>query len=358
MEDSKKCLSSDKIQIMQEEEWRESDELFEHYRFTADKGQQMLRIDKFLQTRIPNSSRTKIQAAAAAGNILVNDKPVKQNYRVKPEDVVAVLLHYPPRETEILPENIPLNILYEDDDLLVVNKPAGMVVHPAYGNFTGTLVNALTYHLKDLPLFSKGEIRPGLVHRIDKNTSGILVVGKTELALNRLSKQFYEKESDRRYIALVWGDFKENAGTIIGNIGRSLKNRKVMAVYEDGSQGKSAVTHYKVLERFGYVSLVECKLETGRTHQIRVHFKHINHPLFNDSEYGGNVILRGTSSSSYKQFVEHCFEILPRQALHAKTLGFRHPSTGKWMEFDSELPSDMQETIERWRKLTRNKYEP
>ena len=338
---------------IQEDELKESDDLFEHYRFVTDKGQQLLRIDKFLQNHIANSSRTKIQAAASAGNIVVNDKPVKQNYRVKPGDVIAVLLHFPPRDTEILPENIPLDILYEDDDLLVVNKPAGMVVHPAYGNFTGTLVNALTYHLKDLPMFSKGEIRPGLVHRIDKNTSGILVVGKTELALNRLSRQFYDKKSDRKYEAIVWGDFKENAGTITGHIGRSAKDRKIMAVYEDGSYGKPAVTHYRVLERFGYVSLVECQLETGRTHQIRTHFRHIKHPIFGDTEYGGDVILRGTTSSSYKQFVERCFEIMPRQALHAKSLGFKHPSTGKWMEFDSEIPPDMQEVLERWRKLTK-----
>lgn len=232
-----------------------------------------------------------------------------------------------------------------------------MVVHPAYGNYTGTLVNALLYHLKDLPLFSKGEIRPGLVHRIDKNTSGILVVGKNEIALNKLSKQFYDHKSDRKYVALVWGDFKENNGTITGHIGRSTKDRKRMDVYEDGSYGRHAITHYKVLERFGYVSLVECKLETGRTHQIRVHFQHINHPVFNDEEYGGNVILRGTSSSSYKQFVMNCFEIMPRQGLHAKSLGFDHPTTGKWMDFDSSLPADMKEVIDRWKRLTGKKYE-
>jgi len=342
---------------MIEEEVRESDELYEHFRFTVDPKQSLIRIDKFLQNHIQNSSRTKIQAAAVAGNIFVNEKPVKQSYKIKPGDIITVVLHYPPRESEVLPENIPLTILYEDDDLLVVNKPAGMVVHPAYGNYTGTLVNALLYHLKDLPLFSKGEIRPGLVHRIDKNTSGILVVGKNEIALNKLSKQFYDRESDRKYLALVWGDFKENSGTITGHIGRSAKDRRRMDVFEDGSFGKHAVTHYRVLERFGYVSLVECKLETGRTHQIRVHFQHINHPVFNDEDYGGNVILRGTSSSSYKQFVMNCFEIMPRQGLHAKALGFKHPVSGKWMDFDSDLPKDMQDVLDRWKRLTANKYE-
>jgi 23S rRNA pseudouridine1911/1915/1917 synthase len=343
--------------MTEEEVVRESDELYEHFRFTVDAKQSLIRIDKFLQNHIQNSSRTKIQAASSAGNIIVNDKPVKQSYKIKPGDHIAVVLHYPPRDSEVLPENIPLDILFEDDDLLVVNKPAGMVVHPAYGNFTGTLVNALTYHLKDLPLFSKGEIRPGLVHRIDKNTSGILVVGKNEIALNKLSKQFYDRESDRKYLALVWGDFKENAGTITGHIGRSAKDRRRMDVFEDGSFGKHAITHYRVLERYGYVSLVECKLETGRTHQIRVHFQHINHPVFNDEDYGGNVILRGTSSSSYKQFVMNCFEIMPRQGLHAKSLGFKHPTTGKWMEFDSELPADMKEVLDRWKRLTANKYD-
>jgi 23S rRNA pseudouridine1911/1915/1917 synthase len=342
---------------MTEEDIRETDELYEHFRFTVDPKQSLLRIDKFLQNRIQNASRTKIQAAASAGNIIVNEKAVKQNYKIKPGDLITIVLHYPPRESEVLPENIPIDILYEDDELLVVNKPAGMVVHPAYGNYTGTLVNALAYHLKDLPLFAKGEIRSGLVHRIDKNTSGILVVGKNEVALNKLSKQFYDRESDRKYIALVWGDFKENSGTIEGHIGRSVKDRKRMDVFEDGSYGKHAITHYRILERFGYVSLVECKLETGRTHQIRVHFQHINHPVFNDEEYGGNVILRGTSSSSYKQFVLNCFEIMPRQGLHAKTLGFKHPTTGKWMEFDSELPADMKEVIDRWKRLTAKKYE-
>ncbi len=342
---------------MIEEEVRESDELYEHFRFTVDPKQSLIRIDKFLQNHIQNSSRTKIQAAAVAGNIFVNETAVKQSYKIKPGDLITVVLHYPPRESEVLPENIPLTILYEDDDLLVVNKPSGMVVHPAYGNYTGTLVNALLYHLKDLPLFSKGEIRPGLVHRIDKNTSGLLVVGKNEIALNKLSKQFYDRESDRKYLALVWGDFKENSGTITGHIGRSAKDRRRMDVFEDGSFGKHAVTHYRVLERFGYVSLVECKLETGRTHQIRVHFQHINHPVFNDEDYGGNVILRGTSSSSYKQFVMNCFEIMPRQGLHAKSLGFKHPVSGKWMDFDSELPKDMQEVLDRWKRLTANKYE-
>ena len=325
-------------------------ELFEHFRFVADPGQSLLRIDKFLSNRIENASRSKIQNAADADCILVNSKPVKSNYKVKPGDIISVVMPHPPREIELIPENIPLNIVFEDDSLIVVNKTPEMVVHPAYGHYTGTLVNALMYHLKDTALFKTGELRPGLVHRIDKNTSGLLVVAKTEQALNKLAKQFFEKTSERTYNALVWGLFDEKEGTIVGNIGRNIRNRKVMQVFQDESLGKHAVTHYKVLEELGYVTLIECKLETGRTHQIRVHFQHIGHLLFNDSEYGGDQILKGTTFTKYKQFVKNCFDILPRQALHAKTLGFKHPETGKFMQFDSNLPADMVEVIEKWRR--------
>lgn len=333
----------------------EQSELFEHFRFVVDKGQSLLRIDKFLTSRIENASRTKVQNAAEAGNILVNGKPVKSNYKVKPGEVVTVVLPHPPREIELIPQNIPINIVYEDDDLLLVNKDPGMVVHPGYGNYTGTLVNALAYHLKDNPLFSSGEMRPGLVHRIDKDTSGILVIAKNEPALNKLAAQFFNRTTDRRYIALVWGALKEDEGTITGNIGRNPRDRKQMYVFEDGSEGKHAVTHYKVIERLGYVTLVECKLETGRTHQIRVHFKHIGHPLFNDELYGGNEILKGTTFTKYKQFVQNCFKILPRQALHAKSLAFEHPVTKKWMAFDSDLPDDMKQAIDKWRNYISNR---
>jgi len=337
---------------MSEEEITDQQELFEHYRFTADPGQSLLRIDKFLAVRIENASRTRIQAAANAGNILVNNRTVKPNYRVKPGDVVQVVLPNPPREIELIPENIPLNIVFEDDDVVVVNKEPGMVVHPAYGNYTGTLVNALMWHFRDLPLFSTGELRPGLVHRIDKNTSGILVIAKNELALNRLSKQFFDRTTGRNYIAIVWGTPKPSSGIITGNVGRNLRDRKIMQVFPDGSQGKNAITHYTVLEDLGYVSLVECRLETGRTHQIRVHFSHIKHPLFNDEEYGGDQILKGTTFAKYQQFVKNCFRILPRQALHAKSLAFDHPVTGKRLSFDSELPDDMKQVIEKWRDYT------
>jgi 23S rRNA pseudouridine1911/1915/1917 synthase len=333
-----------------EEEHKEPDELYEHFRFVVDKGQSPVRIDKFLVNRIENSSRTKIQYAAEAGNILINNKPVKSNYKVKPGETVSILLAFPPRDTEIIPEDLPLNILYEDDDLIIINKEAGMVVHPAYGNYTGTLVNALYWRYKDLPLFQSGDMRPGLVHRIDKNTSGIMVVAKSELALNKLARQFFYHTIDRHYVALVWGNLEKDEGTITGHIWRSVKDRKIMAVYEDGSQGKHAVTHYKVLERMNYVTLIDCKLETGRTHQIRTHFKHIGHPLFNDPEYGGDKIIKGTTFSKYKQFVENCFKIIPRQALHAKSLSFDHPTTGKRIVFDSDLPSDMALVIEKWRK--------
>ena len=337
---------------MAEEDISDQQELFEHYRFMTDPGQSALRIDKYLFSRLENTSRTRIQNAANAGNILVNNNPVKPNYKVKPGDVVQVVLPTPPREIELIPQDIQLNIVYEDEDVVVVNKEAGMVVHPAYGNYTGTLVNALMWHFKDLPLFQTGELRPGLVHRIDKDTSGILVVAKNELSLNRLSKQFYDRTTDRKYIALIWGTPQTREGTITGNVGRNIRDRKIMQVFPDGSAGKAAITHYKVLEEFGYVSMVECKLETGRTHQIRVHFSHIKHPLFNDDEYGGDQILKGTTFTKYQQFVKNCFKILPRQALHAKSLAFDHPVTGKRLSFDSELPDDMKQVIEKWRNYT------
>lgn len=333
-------------------------ELFEHFRIVADKGQEPLRVDKFLMNRVENATRSKIQNAADAGNIHVNGKPVKSNYRVKAGDVVSLVLPHPPREIELIPQNIPINIVYEDDDIIIVNKEPGMVVHPGYGNYTGTLVNALVYHFQQLPVSKtapgspEAQLRPGLVHRIDKNTSGIVVIAKTELAMTRLAKDFFDRTIDRTYIALVWGDFREDSGTVTGNIGRSVRDRKLMSVYPDGEQGKHAVTHYKVLERFGYVTLIECKLETGRTHQIRVHMQYIGHPLFNDDTYGGDRILKGTTFSKYKQFIENCFKIMPRHALHAKSLGFHHPITKEYMFFDSELPEDMKQVIEKWRKYS------
>jgi 23S rRNA pseudouridine1911/1915/1917 synthase len=335
---------------MTEDEQIEQQELFEHFRFKVDPGQSLLRIDKYLTDRIENASRTRVQNAANAGNILANNTPVKPNYKVKPGDLIQVVLPTPPREIELIPENIPINIVYEDDDVLVVNKAPGMVVHPGYGNYTGTLVNALMWHFRDLPLFSTGEARPGLVHRIDKNTSGLLVIAKNEYALNRLSKQFFDRTTDRKYNALVWGTPDPKVGTITGNVGRNLKDRKIMQVFEDGSDGKNAITHYKVIEDFGYISLIECKLETGRTHQIRIHFSNKRHPLFNDVEYGGDQILKGTTFTKYQQFIKNCFKILPRQALHAKSLAFDHPVTGKRLSFDSELPDDMMQVIDKWRK--------
>ena len=325
-----------------------NNELFEHYKFKADKGQSPLRVDKFLINFIEHATRTKIQKAATEGNIKVNGNVVKSNYKVKAGDVVTVEYSSPKKKFELIPEDIPLNIVYEDDDFLIVNKDAGMVVHPGFGNYSGTLVNALAFHFKNLPNMGD-EDRPGLVHRIDKNTSGILVIAKTEKSMTILAKKFADRELNRKYIALVWGDVKEDKGTITGHIGRSLKNRKVMTVFPEGDYGKHAVTHYKVLERFGYTTLVECKLETGRTHQIRVHFKHLGHALFNDEEYGGNQILKGTTFTKYKQFVLNCFKICQRQALHAKSLGFSHPTTGKDVNFDSELADDMQLLIEKWR---------
>jgi 23S rRNA pseudouridine1911/1915/1917 synthase len=337
---------------MDAEENFDQQDFFEHHRFIVDPGQSPVRIDKFITARLENTSRTRIQNAANAGNILVNNSPVKPNYKVKPGDVIQIVLPEPPREIELIPEDIAINIIYEDEDVIVVNKDAGMVVHPAYGNYTGTLVNALMWHFKDLPLFQSGELRPGLVHRIDKNTSGLLVVAKNELSHNRLARQFFERTTDRKYLALVWGIPDPAEGTITGNVGRNPKDRKIMHVFPDASSGKPAVTHYKVIENFGYISLVECKLETGRTHQIRVHFSYIKHPLFNDDEYGGNRILKGTTFSKYKQFVRNCFEILPRQALHAKSLSFNHPKTGERLKFDSKLPEDMHLVIEKWRNYT------
>lgn len=328
------------------------EEGFEHYKFTASLGQEPLRVDKFLMNFIENATRNKIQQAAKDGHILVNDLVVKASYKVKPNDVVRVVFSHPPFENEMIAENIPLDIVYEDDALLVVNKPAGLVVHPGHGNYTGTLVNGLMYHIDNLP--TNANERPGLVHRIDKDTSGLLVVAKTEHAMSDLAKQFFDRKTKRLYYALVWGNMDEDNGTIEGHIGRSLKNRLLMDVFPDGAHGKQAITHYKVLERFLYVTLIECKLETGRTHQIRAHLKHIGHTLFNDERYGGNKILKGTTFTKYKQFIQNCFKVIPRQALHAKTLGFTHPNSGETMFFESELPTDFKEVIEKWRAYTIN----
>ncbi|MDG2152155.1 MAG: RluA family pseudouridine synthase [Polaribacter sp.] len=333
----------------------ENDDLYEHYRFTARDGQEPLRVDKFLMNFIENATRNKIQQAAKAGNILVNDIVVKSNYKVKANDVIRVVLAYPPAEKLLVAENIPLDIIYEDDAVIVVNKPAGMVVHPGHGNYTGTLVNGLIHHIENLPTNSNE--RPGLVHRIDKDTSGLLVVAKTEFAMANLSRQFFDRTTERLYYALVWGNIDEDEGRIEGNIGRSLKNRLQMAVFPDGEFGKHAVTHFKVLERLTYVTLVQCKLETGRTHQIRAHFKHIGHTLFNDERYGGDDILKGTTFTKYKQFVQNCFKVLPRQALHAKTLGFTHPTTGEFMKFDTEIPMDISNCLEKWRTYSENSKE-
>jgi 23S rRNA pseudouridine1911/1915/1917 synthase len=327
------------------------DELYEHHRFDVPKGQSMLRIDKYLMQVVENATRNKIQQAADAGNILVNETPVKSNYKVKPFDIIRVLMAHPPFEYLLEPENIPINVVYEDDQLLVVNKEAGMVVHPGHGNYSGTLVNALAFHFENLPMNSSE--RPGLVHRIDKNTTGLLVVAKTDLAMAYLTKQFANKTSEREYVALVWGNVEEEEGTVRGYIGRHVKDRMQMAIFDDENLGKPAVTHYRVLERLGYVTLLSCRLETGRTHQIRAHMKHIGHTLFNDERYGGHQILKGTTFTKYKQFVDNCFKVLPRQALHAKTLGFEHPITKEFLRFDSEIPTDMQECIEKWRTYSK-----
>jgi 23S rRNA pseudouridine1911/1915/1917 synthase len=326
----------------------EEQDLYEHLRIVVDKGQTLLRLDKFLIIRTENTSRNRIQNAIDAGNVLVNDKVVKASYKVKPFDVISMVLPHPPRDTEVYPEDIPIDIIYEDDDVIMVNKEAGMVVHPGFNNYSGTLVNALVFHSQQLPQMPGNDGRPGLVHRIDKDTSGLLLVSKNEWAITFLAKQFFDHSITRKYIALVWGDLAED-GTITGFIGRSVKDRKVMAIYDDENQGKWSVTHYKVLERLNYVTLVECQLETGRTHQIRAHMKHIGHPLFNDSTYGGDRILKGTVFNKYRQFVENCFQILPRQALHAKSLGFIHPTTKEFIHFETELPADISTVIEKWR---------
>ena len=328
--------------------------LFEHFSFQVDKGQTPLRIDKYLMNFVENATRTKIQAAAKNGSIKVNGVVVKSNYKVKPLDDIRVLFEYPPHENLLVAENIDLDIIYEDDDLVVVNKPAGMVVHPGHGNYSGTLINALIYHFENLPKNSSN--RPGLVHRLDKDTSGLLVIAKNDESMVHLSNQFAEKTSKREYVALVWGNVKDDSGKIDNYIGRNPKNRLQNIVLDDDKieNGKRAITNYEVLSRLNYVSLVKCNLETGRTHQIRVHMKHIGHTLFNDERYGGDSILKGTTFTKYKQFVENCFKLLPRQALHAKTLGFTHPKTGKFMQFDSELPRDFQSCIEKWENYVAN----
>lgn len=331
-----------------------SENLHEHYSFSVQAGQEPLRIDKYLMNFVENATRTKIQAAAKDGSIRVNGQAVKSNYKVRPLDEIKVLFEYPPTENLLLPENIDLNIVFEDDDIVVVNKPAGMVVHPGHGNQTGTLINGLIYHFDNLPNNSSN--RPGLVHRIDKDTSGLLVVAKNDNAMTKLSKQFANKTSKREYVALVWGNLKEEEGTINQIIGRNPKNRLQNIVFndEDSHLGKPAITHYKVLQRFGYVSLISCRLETGRTHQIRVHLKFIGHTLFNDERYGGNLILKGTTFTKYKQFVENCFKVLPRQALHAKSLGFIHPTSNKFMEFESEMPEDIKLCIDKWSNYSKH----
>lgn len=341
--------SVDQVTTTEEDE----QELFEHHRIVCDPRQSQIRLDKFLFDRLANTSRTRVQVAAKAGNVLVNGIAAKPSQKVKPGDEISIVLPYPVREVELLPENIPLSVLYEDADVLVIDKQAGLVVHPGHGNWTGTLVNALLFHFGKLPSAPGQPVpRPGLVHRLDKDTSGVMVIGKTEEALAHLAKQFFDRTTDRRYNALVWGDFEEDEGTIEGNIGRSVKDRTVQFVFDDGEQGKPAVTRWKVLERFRYVTLVECKLETGRTHQIRVHMKHTGHPLFNDADYGGDRVLKGTTFTKYKQFVENCFKLIPRQALHARTLEFEHPLTGKRMKFESAVPPDMQAALVKWRNYT------
>jgi 23S rRNA pseudouridine1911/1915/1917 synthase len=337
--------------MVEESEFNEQEEqdLYEHLRIIVDKGQSLLRIDKFLMRRVENASRNRIQNAIELGNVLVNDKEIKPSYKVKPLDVISVVLPHPPRDTEVYPENIALDIIYEDDDLLIINKPAGMVVHPGYNNYTGTLVNGLVYHFQQLPTLPGNDGRPGLVHRIDKDTSGLLLISKNERAMTWLARQFFEHTITRKYLALVWGDL-EHDGTVTGYIGRSISDRRVMAIYDDPEKGKWSITHYKVLERMGYVTLIECQLETGRTHQIRAHMKHIGHPLFSDATYGGDKILKGTVFTKYKQFVDNCFEIIPRQALHAQTLGFVHPTLRKRMHFESALPLDFETVLEKWRK--------
>ncbi len=332
---------------IEEQEEQEEQELYEHHRIVVDKGQSLLRIDKFLMNRLLNVSRNRIQNAADAGNILVNNKPVKNSYKIKPMDIISIVLPHPPRDTEVYPENIPLTIVYEDEYIVIVNKPAGMVVHPGYNNYTGTLVNALAYHFDQLPNLKGNVARPGLVHRIDKDTSGLLVISKDELSMTHLAKQFFDHSITRKYRALVWGDLEKD-GTITGYIGRSMRDRKVMDIYDDEEKGKWSVTHYKVLERYHYVTLIECQLETGRTHQIRAHMQHIGHPLFSDETYGGNKILKGNATGKYKSFVENCFAICNRQALHAQSIGFIHPHTKEFVHFEAAYPQDMKELIDKW----------
>ncbi len=336
-------MSEDQLNDITEENF----ELYEHHNIKVDPGQSPIRIDKFLFGKIINVTRNKVQKAAKAGNILVNDKAVKSNYKVRPDDEISVVMTYPPRDVEIQPENIPLDIVYEDEDVILINKKPGLVVHPGHANYTGTLLNGLMYYFQITNQNIENKFGY-LVHRIDKDTSGLLLVAKNELSQTKLAKQFFDHSIDRTYNALVWGDIVDDSGTIEGHIGRSLKDRRLMTVFPNGEFGKEAVSHYRVLERFGYVTLVECKLETGRTHQIRAHFTYLGHPLFNDLRYGGDKILKGTTFTKYKQFVQNCFSIMPRQALHAKSLGFVHPSTGKHMHFESELPTDMQEVVVKW----------
>lgn len=327
---------------------QESDELFEHHRIKVDPGQQAMRIDKFLFDRLPNASRNKIQGAVKLGFVLVNDQQIKSNYKIRPNDEIVISLPEPPRDNELVPEDIPLDIIFEDEYLLIVNKPAGMVVHPAFNNWSGTLVNALAYHFKNLPEMANNEGRPGLVHRIDKGTSGLLVIAKTENAMAGLAKQFFDHSIERTYWALIWGELKEPKGTIDVHVGRSLKDRKITTAFPDGDFGRHAITHYELIKELRYISLVKCNLETGRTHQIRAHMKYIGHPIFGDTTYGGDKVLKGTKFSKYKSFVENCFKIMPRQALHAKSLGFFHPITKKRMQFDSEIPPDFTEVINKW----------
>ena len=346
-------MTEERPEIVREE----GADLYEHHRIEVDPGQEPVRIDKFLFNKLSGVSRNKIQQAAKAGNVIVNGKVVKPNHKIKPGDVISVVMSYPPKEVEITPEDIPLDIVYEDKDVIIVNKQPGLVVHPGHGNYTGTLLNGLAYYFEKTG--KKGEeVENGfgyLVHRIDKDTSGLLLIAKNEMAQTKLAKQFFYHTIERSYVALVWGDVKDDEGTITGHIGRSLKDRRVMTVFPGGEYGKEAVTHYKVLKRFGYVTLVECKLETGRTHQIRAHFKYIGHPLFNDARYGGDQILKGTTFSKYKQFVINSFKLVPRQALHAKSLGFIHPVTGEYIFFDSDLPADMMAAVEKWDKYTSNR---
>lgn len=334
----------------------EEQELYEHHRIVCDPGQSLMRLDKFLFDRLAGASRSRIAAAARSGNVLVNGKAEKPSYKVKPRDEISLVLPYPVREVELTPENIPLKVLYEDDQLVIIDKQPGLVVHPGHGNWSGTLVNALLYHFGHLPVQAgQPAPRPGLVHRLDKDTSGVMVVGKTDDALAHLARQFYDRTNDRRYLALVWGDMDADEGTVEGNLGRSPKDRTIMQVFPEGDQGKTAITHWRVVERFTYVTLVECKLETGRTHQIRAHMRWIGHQLFNDADYDGARVVKGTVFTKYRQFVENCFELCPRQALHAAVLEIDHPATGERMRFESPLPADMAAVVEKWRKYALTK---